>query len=139
MRNGKIHFPLPRGMRNSMALTKEYRKSVVERIQRDTEYTAALYAEAVGCLVEGDKATALSILRDLVHAHITFKRLAEETGVGEKALHRMLGANGNPTIENLCRIMHTVERDLRLTTEVTSKVRKRTRFAPKRERALAYA
>lgn len=122
-----------------MALTKEYRKSVVERIQRDPEYTAALYAEAVGCLVEGDKATALSILRDLVHAHITFKSLAEETGVGEKALHRMLGANGNPTIENLCRIMHTVEHDLRLTTEVTSKVRKRTRFAPKRERALACA
>ena len=120
-----------------MALTKEYRTSVVERIQRDPEYTAALYAEAVGCLVEGDKATALSILRDLVHAHITFKSLAEETGVGEKALHRMLGARGNPTTENLCRIMHTVEQDLHLTTEVTTKVRKRTRSAAKRE--LAYA
>jgi len=122
-----------------MALTKEYRKSVVERIQRDPEYTAALYAEAVGCLVEGDKATSLSILRDLVHAHITFKSLAEETGVGEKALHRMLGARGNPTAENLCRIMHTIEQDLRLTTEVTTTVRKRTRSAPKRERELAYA
>ena len=122
-----------------MALTKEYRKSVVERIQRDPEYTAALYAEAVGCLVEGDKATALSILRDLVHAHITFKSLAEKTGVGEKALHRMLGARGNPTADNLCRIMHTVEQDLRLTTEVTTKVRKRTRSAPRREGALAYA
>ena len=123
----------------NMALTKEYRKSVVERIQRDPDYTAALYAEAVGCLVEGDKATALSILRDLVHAHITFKSLAEETGVGEKALHRMLGARGNPTADNLCRIMHTVEQDLRLTTEVTTKVRKRKRSAPKRERALVYA
>jgi len=123
----------------SMALTKEYRKSVVERIQRDPEYTAALYAEAVGCLVEGDKATALSILRDLVHAHITFKHLAEETGVGEKALHRMLGARGNPTADNLCLIMHTVEQDLPLTTEVTAKVRKRTRSAPERERELVYA
>ena len=122
-----------------MALTKEYRTSVVERIQRDPEYTAALYAEAVGCLVEGDKATALSILRDLVHAHITFKSLAEETGVGEKALHRMLGARGNPTADNLCLIMHAVEQDLRLTTEVTTKVRKRARSAPKRKRALAYA
>ena len=122
-----------------MALTKKYRKSVVERIQRDPEYTAALYAEAVGCLVEGDKATALSILRDLVHAHITFKSLAEETGVGEKALHRMLGARGNPTAENLCRIMHTVEQDIRLTTEVTTKVRKRTRSASKRKRELAHA
>lgn len=120
-----------------MALTKDYRTSVIERIQRDPEYTAALYAEAVGSLVEGDKATALSILRDLVHAHITFKSLAKETGVGEKALHRMLGACGNPTAENLCRIMHTVEQDLRLTTEVTAKVHTRKRSAPKRE--LAYA
>ena len=122
-----------------MALTKEYRSSVVERIQRDPDYTAALYAEAVGCLVEGDKATALSILRDLVHAHITFKSLAKETGVGEKALHRMLGARGNPTADNLCRIMHAVEQDLRLTTEVTAKVKKRTRSSLKRERAVAYA
>jgi DNA-binding phage protein len=125
--------------RYNMALTKEYKKSVVERIQRDPEYTAALYAEAVGCLVEGDKATALSILRDLVHAHITFKSLAEETGVGEKALHRMLGARGNPTADNLCRIMHTVEQDLRLTTEVTARIRKRKVSRPKREQALAYA
>lgn len=122
-----------------MALTKEYRTSVVERIQQDPEYTAALYAEAVGCLVEGDKATALSILRDLVHAHITFKCLAEETGVGEKALHKMLGARGNPTAENLCRIMHTVGQDLRLTTEVTAKVRNRAHVIRRRERGLAVA
>ena len=122
-----------------MALTKEYKKSVVERIQRDPEYTAALYAEAVGCLVEGDKATALSILRDLVHAHISFKGLAEETGVGEKALHRMLGARGNPTADNLCMIMHTVERDLHLTTKVTVKAGKCTHSAPRRKRALACA
>ena len=122
-----------------MALTKSYRSSVIERIQRDPEYTAALYAEAVACLIEGDKATALSIIRDLVHAHITFKSLSEETGVGEKALHRMLGAHGNPTADNLCRIMHTVEQDLSLSTEVTSKVRKRARPSSKRKRSLAYA
>jgi len=124
-----------------MALTKEYRKSIIERIQRDPEYTAALYAEAVESLIEGDKATTLSIMRDLVHAHITFKSLSKETGVGEKALHRMLGAHGNPTTDNLCRIIHTVEQDLNLKTQVTSKVIKYNRVAPKREhkRELAYA
>jgi DNA-binding phage protein len=134
--NRASHRSIPKEVKQ-MALTKEYRKSVVERIQRDPEYTAALYAEAISSMVEGDKATALSILRDLVHAHITFKNLAAETGVGEKALHRMLGARGNPTAENLCRIMHTIEQDLRLTTEVTTKVRKRTHSVPKRE--LTYA
>ncbi len=110
-----------------MALTKEYRKTVLERIQNDPEYTAALYAEAVECLIEGDKATALSIIRDLVHAHISFKILAKETGMGEKALHRMLGSRGNPTADRLCRVMHTVEQDLGLTTEVTAKMNRKSR------------
>ena len=118
-----------------MALTKSYRSAVIERIQRDPEYTAALYAEAVGCLIEGDKATALSIIRDLVHAHITFKSLAEETGVGEKALHRMLGTRGNPTADNLCCIMHTVAQDLGLATEVTVRAKKRPRSGSKRKKA----
>jgi len=109
-----------------MALTKEYRKTVLERIQNDPEYTAALYAEAVECLIDGDKATALSIIKDLVHAHISFKTLAKETGMGEKALHRMLGSSGNPTADRLCRIMHTVEQDLGLRTEVTATINKQT-------------
>jgi DNA-binding phage protein len=73
-----------------MALTREYRETVVERIKQDEEFTAALFAEAISSLVEGDKATTLSIMRDLVHAKISFKALAEETGFNEKALHRML-------------------------------------------------
>jgi len=79
-----------------MALTRDYRETVLERIRRDPEFTAALYAEAIVSLVEGDRETALSTLRDLVHAHISFKTLARQTGFGEKALHRMLGRNGNP-------------------------------------------
>jgi len=121
-----------------MALTREYRKTVVERIQSDPEFTAALYAEAIAALVEGDKATTLSILRDLVHAHISFKTLAEETGFAEKALHRMLGSNGNPTAENLARIIHTVEHDLQLETEITAR-RKRRKRAHSPRTAVAYA
>jgi DNA-binding phage protein len=104
-----------------MALTRDYQVTVLERIRRDPEFTAALYAEAIASLIEGDKATTLSILRDLVHAHISFKQLSEQTGFGEKTLHRMLGANGNPTSENLAQIIHTVERDLNLVTEVTAR------------------
>ncbi len=104
-----------------MALTRSYRETVLERIRRDPEFTAALYAEAISALLAGDQATTLSILRDLVHAHISFKQLADQTGFGEKALHRMLGANGNPTMENLARIIHTVEKDLNLLSAVTAR------------------
>jgi DNA-binding phage protein len=104
-----------------MALKRDYRETVLDRIRRDPEYTAALYAEAISALLEGDKTTSLSILRNLVHAHISFKTLAGQTGFGEKALHRMLGANGNPTIKNLATILHTVEKDLKLVTEITAR------------------
>jgi len=84
-----------------MALTRAYKSTVLERIQRDPQFARALYAEAVNALLEGETEEGLSMLRDLVHAGITFKGLARQTGLGEKALHRMLSRQGNPTTRNL--------------------------------------
>ncbi|MBT3297151.1 MAG: transcriptional regulator [Verrucomicrobia bacterium] len=123
-----------------MALTRHYRETVLERIKQDAEFTAALYAEAIASLVEGDCETALSTLRDLVHAHISFKTLAKHTGFGEKALHRMLGANGNPNLENLTKVIHAIEEDLQLSVSVDAKWSKPKRPTPRqREVRLAYA
>ena len=101
-----------------MALTREYRETVVERLRADRKFTAAVFAEAISAFVGGDKATTLSILRDLVHAHISFKVLAEQTGFDDKAIHRMLGSRGNPTTQNLSLLLHTIEKDLNLSLEV---------------------
>ena len=101
-----------------MALTREYRETVIERLKADREFTAAVFSEAISAFVEGDKATTLSILRDLVHAHISFKVLSEQTGFDEKGLHRMLSSRGNPTTENLSTLLHTIEQDLDLKLEV---------------------
>ena len=84
-----------------MALTREYKDTVVARIRRDPKFARALYAEAINALLDGETTEGLSILRDLVHAGITFKTLARQTGLGEKALHRMLSQQGNPTTRNL--------------------------------------
>ena len=40
----------------------------------------------LSALLEGETAEGLSMLRDLVHAEITFKELARQTGLGEKTL-----------------------------------------------------
>jgi DNA-binding phage protein len=45
------------------------------------------------------------MLRDLVHAEITFKELARITGLGEKSLHRMLSRHGNPKTDTLGKIV----------------------------------
>lgn len=101
-----------------MALTRDYKQTVVARIKRDRKFARALYAEAVGALLDGDTAEGLSMLRDLVHAEITFKELARQTGLGEKTLHRMLNRNGNPTARNLGAIVRSIARDLRIKPRV---------------------
>ena len=49
-----------------MALTRAYRETVLGRIKRDREFAAALYAEAVNALIQGERETGLGVLRDLV-------------------------------------------------------------------------
>ena len=84
-----------------MVLPRKYKKTVVARIQRDKKFARALYAGALNALLEGETQEGLSMLRDLVHAKITFKELAHQTGLGEKTLHRMLSRRGNPTTRSL--------------------------------------
>ncbi len=95
-----------------MALTRDYRETILARITRDRKFARALYSEAANALLEGETAEGLSMLRDLVHAGITFKDLARQTGLGEKTLHRMLNRNGNPTARNLGVIVRSIAEDL---------------------------
>src|SRR6266567_8164812 len=95
-----------------MALTRQYKETVVARIKRDRKFARGLFAEAINALLEGETAEGLSMLRDLIHAEITFKELARQTGLGEKSLHRMLNRNGNPTARNLGVIIKSIAEDL---------------------------
>src|SRR5947208_11595459 len=106
-----------------MALTRDYKETVVARIKRDRKFARALYAEAISALLEGETAEGLSMLRDLVHAEITFKELARQTGLGEKTLHRMLNSNGNPTTRNLGVIVRSIAEDLNVKPRVEVTVR----------------
>src|SRR5882724_1957660 len=94
-----------------MALTRKYKETVVARIKRDRKFARALYGEAMNAILDGDTAEGLSMLRDLVHAEITFKELSRQTGLGEKTLHRMLNRNGNPTARNLGVIVRSIAED----------------------------
>ena len=101
-----------------MALTRDYKATVVARIKRDPKFARALFAGAIEMLLEGETAEAMSRLRDLVHAEITFKELARQTGLGEKTLHRMLNRNGNPTAHNLGLIVKSIAEDLKIRPRV---------------------
>jgi DNA-binding phage protein len=95
-----------------MALTREYKATVPARIKRDPAFAKALYAEALDAILDGETAEGLSILRDLVHAEITFKELARQTGCNEKSLHRILSTDGNPTARTLAKIVAAIRENL---------------------------
>ena len=101
-----------------MALTRDYKETVIARIKRDRKFAKALFAEAINALLEGETAEGLSMLRDLIHAEITFKELARQTGLGEKSLHRMLNRSGNPTAKHLGMIIRSIAEDLRIKPRV---------------------
>jgi DNA-binding phage protein len=97
-----------------MALTRDFKKTVTARVERDPEFARALLDEAVALFLDGEPETAKLILRDLVNATIGFEKLAMEVHKPSKSLHRMLSASGNPTITNFSAIIAALKKSLRV-------------------------
>jgi len=60
-----------------MALTRNFKQTVIERVERDPQFAKALLDEAATLFLSGEPETARLILRDLVNATIGFEQLAE--------------------------------------------------------------
>ena len=84
-----------------MPLTREFRETVMARAERDPEFRAGLFREAIESLLSNDLATAKILLRDYVNATVGFETLGEELGKSPKSLMRMLSNRGNPRADNL--------------------------------------
>ena len=101
-----------------MALTREFKETVMTRIQKDPRFRRALLAEAVETLLDGDLDTGKAMLRDYINATIGFEALAKEVGKDSKSIHRMLGARGNPTAENIFTIVKILQVDTDISLQV---------------------
>jgi DNA-binding phage protein len=101
-----------------MALTRDYKETIQNRAQREPEFAAALLDEAVTLFLNGEPKTARLILRELVNSTVGFEELAIETEKPSKSLHRMLSANGNPTMDNLTSILSVLRKKLKLAIKV---------------------
>jgi DNA-binding phage protein len=106
-----------------MALTRDFKQTIVERVNRDPEFARALLSEASALFVNGEPETARRILRDLVNATTGFGPLADEISIPVKSLDRMLSVTGNPSMENLSAIFMGINRKLnvRIETKVVKK------------------
>src|SRR6202142_2270177 len=98
----------------TMALTRDFKKTVVARVERDPAFARALLDEAATLFLSGEPETARLILRDLVNATLGFERLAKLTTTPSKSLHRMLSSKGNPSMDNLAAIFDAVKNFLKV-------------------------
>jgi len=88
-----------------MPLTRDFKKTIRARVERDPKFRKELLREGVECMLAGDVATAKTILRDYINATVGFTELAQATHIPPKSLMRMLGPNGNPRADNLFEVV----------------------------------
>lgn len=103
-----------------MALTRNFKETVIQRVQDDSTFAQALLDEAATLFLNGEPETARLILRDLVNATIGFEQLAVLTEKPSKSLHRMLSPTGNPSMDNLAAIFRAVREKLHVSLQAYS-------------------
>jgi DNA-binding phage protein len=97
-----------------MALTRDFKDTIVERVRRDPAFAKLLLDEAATLFLNGEPDIARLVLRDLVNATVGFEVLSRKTGKPAKSLHRMLSTNGNPSMNNLAGILAVVRKRLKV-------------------------
>ncbi len=88
-----------------MALSRDFKETVKNRIERDPAFREELLKEGVECLLVGDMDTGKAILRDYINATIGFDALGTATAKSPKSLMRMFGPKGNPQARNIFEII----------------------------------
>ncbi|HYD47113.1 MAG TPA: transcriptional regulator [Terriglobales bacterium] len=104
-----------------MALTRDFKETVLARAQRDARFRRALFTEAINAYLAGDTTTGKAILRDLVNATVGFEDLAEAINKPSKSLHRMLSPHGNPSTQNFFDIVNVLQKKTRVKLSVRAK------------------
>ena len=104
-----------------MALTRDFKETILARVQADPKFRDALLKEGIETLLGGDVDAGKAILRDYIKATVGFEQLGAETGSSPKSLIRMFGPRGNPQARNLFAVISQLQRHAGLTLRVTAK------------------
>jgi DNA-binding phage protein len=101
-----------------MALSRDFRETVVARAKRDPAFKTALLQDALQAFLDGEVAPGLILLRDCINATIGFGALSKATHIPEKSLMRMVGPHGNPTANNLFAMVAALQHKTHVETHV---------------------
>ncbi len=104
-----------------MPLTRDFKRTIQARIERDPAFRDELLREGVECLLSGELETGKAILRDYINATIGFDALGRHTHKSAKSLMRMLGPKGNPQARNLFEVISHLQKKGGLRLELALK------------------
>ncbi|MBP7480856.1 MAG: hypothetical protein KA785_10455 [Spirochaetaceae bacterium] len=92
-----------------MALTRDFKNTIMERAVHDAQYRKGLLTESVNEILEGNLDVGKAMLRDYINATITFPALARKLNKSSKSIHRMLGPSGNPRMDSIVGILKVLQ------------------------------
>ena len=104
-----------------MPITREFRKTILNRAEHDSVFRRHLLTEAVNELLSGDLNVGKALLRDYINATITFEGLSKRLNKSSKSVHRMLGPKGNPRAENILEIIKILQAHEHIKLQVRAK------------------
>ena len=96
-----------------MALTRDFKETVLARAQRDATFRRAMLKGGVELMLTGvpeDMAVGREKLRTYINATLGFEALAERVEKSPKSLMRMFGRSGNPSVSNLSAVIGELQR-----------------------------
>jgi len=93
-----------------MPLTRDYRETIKENLDRSSVFRREYLRGALECFLEGDVETGKTVLRNYINGTIGFPKLAAEMQRSPKSLMRMLSATGNPQAKNLFELVAILQR-----------------------------
>ena len=99
--------------------TRGIKDTVRARVRRDPEFRAGLLKEAIERLMAGDLDAGKAVLRDFIKATSGFEVLSRIMHKKPESLIRMLSPKGNPTAQNIFRIIAEVQKQEGLHFEIT--------------------
>jgi len=103
-----------------MALTREFKDTIMKRAQNDAVFREGLLTEALECLLAGETSEGKLLLRDYINATIGFQTLSKLMHKKDSSLKRMLGPSGNPAAKNLFAMTRLLQQREGVTLKVVS-------------------
>jgi DNA-binding phage protein len=95
-----------------MALTRDFRETIIERAKKDPAYRRGMLTRGIAYLLmagnEEDLHVGKSLIRDYINATVGFTALARRTHIPKESLMRMFSPKGNPSLNNLNAVIHTL-------------------------------